>query len=336
MKKGLLLFSSLLFLYTSTACLNEYHVSKSGKVTIDHFEIGLLHFIRDFNTAELNEDLDVLLKDTTTDKEKILYNKNDIAVKYIKLGKLQEARTILEELLKTDPNEYNVIVNLGTLYELMGENNKALTYIKKAMSINSASHKGSEWFHENVLEYKLKNRTDKQIPTDLILDLKNSKHEARELSEGVAFQLQERIPFTPTPNLIMAKILMEYGDYMADSLSVEAAYVLYGIAQEYDSAKVLPLAKRKEELLPIFKKFKRKIPDHKDYFVTSKDATEREKTGKEVSNLVEDGLKKIFYKEDKTKSSGWSLKKEIFIFGGLTALILLIVLFFRFRRKQKK
>ena len=335
MKKVFLLFSNLLFLCIANACLNEYHVSKAGKETIDHFEMHDLHFIRDFNITKINEELDKLLKDTSTGKERVLYIKNNIAVKYIKLGKLNEARSILEELLKTYPNEYNVIVNLGTLYELMGENSKALTYIKKAMSINVVSHRGSEWFHVKVLEYKLKSRTDEQIPGDLILNLNRSGVDARNMAQAVAYQLKERIPFTPTPNLMMAKILLEYGDYIADSISIEAAYVIYGIAQEYDSANVLPLASRKSELEPIFKKFKKKakIPDYKNYFVTSNKAEEDKKTGKEVSNLLEKGLKKIFLEEQKTKSSGKSFKNVIYICGGIVLSVFLVILFFRFRNR---
>ena len=335
MKKVLLLFSALLFLYIAHACLNEYHVSKTGKETIDHFGMYNLHFIRDFNVTEINEELEILLKDTSTNKEEILTTKNDIAVKYIKLGKLNEAKSILEELSREYPNEYNVIVNLGTLYELMGDNSKALGYIKKATLINTDSHRGSEWFHAKVLKYKLKNRTDEQIPGDLILNLNGSGLPAEETAEEVAYQLKERIPFTPVPNLMMAKILMEYGDYVADSISIEAAYVLYGIAQEYDAASVLPLTTRKNELLTVFKKFKKKarVPDYKSYFVTSKEAEENKKAGKEVSNLLENGLKKIFAKEEKKGEATSTFKSGIYIFGGIIVSAFLIILFFRLKRK---
>ena len=220
----------------------------------------------------------------------------------------------------------------------MGENSKALIYIKKAMSINTDSHRGSEWFYVKVLEYKLRNRADNQIPADLILNLKSSDFAADELVLAVAYQLEERIPFTPAPNLMMAKILMEYGDYMADSISIEGAYVLYGIAQEYDPSNVLPLASRKNDLVPVFKKFKKKtkVPDHKTYFATSKESEERSKAGEKVSNLLEKGLKKVFGNEEETRSSVGPFKNGIYIFIGIIVSAFLVILFLRFRKKSLK
>ena len=53
----------------------------------------------------------------------------------------------MKNWLKKYPNEYVVIANLGTTYELMGNNEKALEYIKKGMKLNPRSHNGSEWIH---------------------------------------------------------------------------------------------------------------------------------------------------------------------------------------------
>src|SRR5688572_25394835 len=212
MRKAVLLITSVLLLNTSFACLNEYHISRRGVSSIDHFAMDDIYFVKDFDKTELEKDLAKLIADSAVNKRSLSYYKNNIAVKLIKLGRNDEAMAILEELYRSNPREYNIVVNLGTLYELLGQNQRALEFIKNAVSLYPGSHHGSEWFHVKVLEYKLKNRKEDQVPGDDILDIRNVKKEISQMAMGVAHQFKERIPFTPVPNLMMAKLLMEYGD----------------------------------------------------------------------------------------------------------------------------
>ncbi len=62
------------------------------------------------------------------------------------------------------PNDYSIIANLGTAYELTGNDEKALELIRKAVAINPNSHYNSEWIHVRILEEKVgKKQYDKII-----------------------------------------------------------------------------------------------------------------------------------------------------------------------------
>ncbi|MEI9958553.1 MAG: tetratricopeptide repeat protein [Ferruginibacter sp.] len=244
----------LLMAYFSFACLNEHHVNKFGKETIDKFNIEKsVSFYKQQDIPGTQKYLDELLKEEPHTEQEILETQNSIAVCYIKLNRLDEAEKILTTLLHKHPTDYSVVVNLGTLYELQGKNQQALDYIKKAVAFNPDSHGGSEWFHIKVLEFKVKNIAPDNIINQDILQLKSLHQNPYKIANEIKFQLEERIPFTPAPNLMMAKILQEYGDFLADSVSLTGAYLMYGIAMDYDRDNVLKLTKSRDALIPYLK-----------------------------------------------------------------------------------
>lgn len=53
----------------------------------------------------------------------------------MKLGKADVALEILKELNYHYPNEYKIVANLGTAYELNAELDSALKYIKKGIKL---------------------------------------------------------------------------------------------------------------------------------------------------------------------------------------------------------
>lgn len=331
MKFFLLILLSSGFFHRAVACLNEYHVSRSGASSVDLFAMHTIHFVQGFDKQKLEEELHRLEQEKSTGPDLQLYNSNDRAVHLIKLGRYAEAEKLLDSLLKKHPAEYNVVVNLGTLYELKGENKKALDYLRKAVQLNKDSHGGSEWFHIRVLEYKLRNRITQQIPGDTILDFSSRKEEASETANGIAWQLQERIPFTPVPDPLMAKLLLEYGDFLAEKISIRGAYVIYGIAGEYDQPQQLPITERKKQLLPLFKKYKVAVPAYRTYFRTVSQERLQEKGGEIIMNLLEDGI--TLNKEEKEVSEK---RKKTPLWLYITGAVLLLGgSIFAFSRKKK-
>jgi predicted Zn-dependent protease len=115
---------------TAFACLNEEHVTKSGKSTVDAFSLQDFRLYKNHNRATLELAIKNLLSEKPVTEDDILTTQNSIAVIYIKLGRLDEAEKILLQLLSKHPKNYSVTVNLGTLYELQGKNVKALEFIK--------------------------------------------------------------------------------------------------------------------------------------------------------------------------------------------------------------
>lgn len=333
MKRKLILLSLFLISGLVTlACLNEHHVNKSGRTSIAEFSLGDLNFYKRHNTSRIEEELAYLQKAKMETPQDSLWNQNSFAVNYIKLGRLAEAEKILNSLLKKYPNDYSVIVNLGTLYELQGKNQKALEFIKKAIALNSDSHNGSEWVHVKVLEFKLRKIPANRIPGEDILGIKSRKEIGDNIAWHVRFQLEERIPFTPSPDLGMAKILQEYGDYLADSVSIKAAYVMYEIGMDYDSVNLLKLDERRNALLPYFKKYKEAVPITKNYYVDNIISTVTKVVGDDPLSVLEKGLN-YFNEQEKERRRKQQQKRQTFLIAGGVALASL-GLFIYYRRRK--
>jgi hypothetical protein len=99
--KSFLVFFLLTINYFSYACLNEEHVNKVGKTTID-FPFGNAIYYKSHNINEIQSTLKVLQNDllSESDNEDRISIQNNIAVQYIKLKKYSEAEKILNTLLK--------------------------------------------------------------------------------------------------------------------------------------------------------------------------------------------------------------------------------------------
>ena len=62
--------------------------------------------------------------------------------------------SVLEAAEAAESGDYAVASNLGTTYELLGDNVKALEWIKKGLERNPKAHGGTEWVHVKNLEAK--------------------------------------------------------------------------------------------------------------------------------------------------------------------------------------
>jgi tetratricopeptide (TPR) repeat protein len=82
-------------------------------------------------------------------------NRADYASIGIYLGEVPQAIEQLEALEKEKPGESIIASNLGTAYELNGNVEKALEWIKEGIHRNPTDHKGTEWLHVKILEAKL-------------------------------------------------------------------------------------------------------------------------------------------------------------------------------------
>jgi tetratricopeptide (TPR) repeat protein len=149
---------------------------------------------------------------------------SDFAWYELRIGNQQNAVKLLEALYEKHPNEYNILANLGTSYEVIGKNEKALELLKKAVAINPASHRGSEWIHIKILEQKVSATPDyTQIINLGIKDYKQWITEksytgslpADSLMIQLAFQLHERISFIPNPDPIVGQLVLDFSDLVA-------------------------------------------------------------------------------------------------------------------------
>lgn len=189
---------------------------------------------------------------------------SDYSVGLMKLGKSTEALTILRELYKHYPGEYKIASNLGTAYELTGQNDSALKYIKRTVELNPNDHEGSEWIHIKILEAKIqasKNAT--YFSNHTVLNLSDEQKKKKETLTHILIQLQERVPFSPGPDEMMGVLFEETGDVSAIVESIEYARAYYQIAQKYYGSKSAALNGKIKEMEKLMAKYSNKRPDPK-------------------------------------------------------------------------
>jgi tetratricopeptide (TPR) repeat protein len=239
MKRIIVCVIFCLFQYQAFACLNDYEptINVFGNKVIWE-EAAKANFSRSFYKENVLQRLDELEKELF---KKYSYKAHsDYAVNLARIGKIQEALAILESLVKKYPNEYNIMANLGTVYELSGNPEKALEWIKKSVAKNPESHHGSEWVHIKILEAKLKIKENpKWLEKNSVLGLniKQLQNEpfydnTKKITNDLIYQLNERIPFTASPDEIVAQILMDLGELM-NMYDVKESYYVFNYAAEY-------------------------------------------------------------------------------------------------------
>ena len=135
-----------------SACFNEYYtLDKYGDS--HHIIKGAFKFDTNFDLYSVEYQLKTLEKKLQSKPRLELLS--DYALNLVRAGKIKEALVIFEKLVVKYPNEYALQANLGTTYELMGDNKAALKHIKKGLELNPNSHEGSEWIHVKILEAKI-------------------------------------------------------------------------------------------------------------------------------------------------------------------------------------
>jgi len=214
-------FLTLLIIFTLNlnviACLNgDSKTLKSGHYLYeDYFEsVPRGHFFYKPET-KLTFKLDSLYKAT-----KDIDYLSDKGYVFIVQGKYEEAIQLYLNIEKAHPNRYSTASNIGTAYELSGQSEKALPWIKKAIHLEPSSHHGSEWIHVNILEAKI-NQNDvinsdfllqtsfgsSQIPTTTL-----SAQRLDTLKKQLFYQLNERVSFVKPKDKIVAVLYFDFGN----------------------------------------------------------------------------------------------------------------------------
>jgi tetratricopeptide (TPR) repeat protein len=246
MKRLFVLFTVLIgLMQPGKACLNIFAADSSGHEHI--LEHEFFYDVPAFKAKETRAYLEKYAKKlqsgTATYKDI-----SDYASFLLVAGKVTEGLDIFRMLIQKYPDMYEINANIGVAYELNGEVDSALYYVRRSLEINPRAHYDSEWIHVNILEHK-KSRvgfagliTEKKILVRLdSLDKRidgrspqiNCQNEC--IFKSALHQLQERIPFTHAPDPVMAQMLIELGDaYM--NFSVFRSWFLYRMAVYFNPA----------------------------------------------------------------------------------------------------
>ncbi len=149
--------------------------------------------------------------------------------------KYNEALSLYLSIEKREPNRYSTASNVGTIYELLGDNQMALFWIRKAMQINPASHKSSEWIHIKILEAKIGG--GQLVNSNFLIgtsfgngdEPKSSltKKQREKLIQSLYFQLNERVTFIKTEDPIMGQLLFDLGNLAFLNKKYKEAQLIY-------------------------------------------------------------------------------------------------------------
>jgi len=251
---SLLLVVILCSSQTASACLNPIEIGRNevGKqiqlngLSTEEFLTELLTHEGKKYWAETLKELQKQQKDTPS-----AFYPNNIAVAMVHLGQIKQAIKILEMYEKDEPGIYQTAANLGTAYELDGQNEKALKWIKEGVKRNGEGHCGSEWLHVKILEAKIALDIDPDwlkkrsvLGIDLtqpnleitISDTPNAKRSIGDIEAALVYQLHERLEFVKPQEAVVADLLYDLARVFTITRSAEHSAAVKALALSYGPA----------------------------------------------------------------------------------------------------
>ncbi len=168
------------------------------------------------------------------------------SVKKILAGDLDLAIKELIEFERINPGEYSTAANLGTAYELIGDNKQALKWISEAINRNPESHDGTEWLHQLILETKIQLEAspnafenERVIPLPEYFDITSkvtiggTQYDINEIGKALEFQLHERLVFVKPRDVVVSELLFSLARILAHTTTVEAGIDLLELSNQY-------------------------------------------------------------------------------------------------------
>ena len=243
----------------ANACLNYYGLDEKGHVhSLENGppdEVYLDSAIHLRNLAGLEARLD-----TATMKH--FKDLSDYATTLVNIGRVEEAAVMLEALHAAHPLEYKIVANLAVVYELQGYPEAALDCLEESVKMNPLAHYESEWIHRQILEEKVRGRKGISTP-DTAMILRPGALEPDLFERHLGYQLEERVPLTPSPDKLLSKVLEEGADRIRKGTSLESAASLYMMAIGYstDSSRNLALYKKIRDCQQLYTRFRSRMDE---------------------------------------------------------------------------
>ncbi|GAA4350812.1 hypothetical protein GCM10023185_08880 [Hymenobacter saemangeumensis] len=202
-----------------------------------------------FVTATIKREIPVMYEQWK--KTQDLAYLSDYALLLAFTKEYEKARDTYLYIESIAPDQYSTAANLGTVYELLGDNRQALSWIRKAVRIDPASHMGSEWLHVKILEAKLQGKSavnskfllNTSFGTDVLPHTSLSKAQLLKLRDALFYQLNERVSFIQPQETIVAQLLFDLANVAYLTGAKSESKFIYTEAQEYGYSNPL-LAKR--------------------------------------------------------------------------------------------
>ena len=174
-------------------------------------------------------------------------SENEVAaIDMIFAGDLSGAIKLLTHIEDTSPGLYSTAANLGTAYELIGDNENALKWIMVGIARNPESHSGSEWLHALILEAKIEAQrhpgqplprhlleVPETVKPDTMIAVKGRQVPAQDVWTALAYQLEERMVFVKPKDPYVADLLYSFALLEASLHTAETAQGLLELAEQY-------------------------------------------------------------------------------------------------------
>lgn len=230
----------VLFSIPVAACLNgEEMVLANNELLYSDYD-GEVPYGHEFGSKERLETF-LMTLEKGYNKTKDLDYLSDQGFVLIILGRYKEAIELYKKIETIQPGRYSTASNIGTAYELIGNNTEALKWIEKAVQINPKSHSSSEWIHVNILKAKI--RGDQYISSKNLIgnDFGNEKQPRSDLGKDdlqllkmqLYYQLNERISFVKPKDKVVAQLLFDLGNIAFLMNQKADAKEDYQLAAEY-------------------------------------------------------------------------------------------------------
>jgi len=273
-----MLLAALLFTLAgpALACINVYGTDLQGK-TIDAELTGedLVQYLTD-HPGTLKWRVEKA-KRVLTGEKATYQQRNDYAVVLLHLGEVDEALRILQGVERSNPGLYATATNLGTAYELAGDNARALQWIREGIRRNPASHEGTEWLHASILIAKqaraknpayfaarsvlnmdFGNAAIPRRPTRVPLDNARKAVSLEDTAQAIFVQLHERLQFVKPPDPVVGDLLFDYANLLMLTGTMESASAVYDLAVQYGAPRSALAKQRKAYAQSLIKRAKKR------------------------------------------------------------------------------
>ncbi|HTL51607.1 MAG TPA: hypothetical protein VL860_03425 [Planctomycetota bacterium] len=246
MKMLFLVFALILGPLLNTACLNIDGTTLDGGTAPDNSRPDLwLEDVQNRSSAEKLAEY----RNKRGAAADAVSQKEFEAVEMLMTGKILEGIDGLLAIEKTTPGRYSTATNLGTGYELNGNNKEGLHWIIEGIKRNPNAHEGTEWLHQYILETKIKlESTPKLFQTNRMIELPesfdlnstvtigNASYRIDKVSDALQHQLRERMLFVKPADPVVSEMLYAYARIIAHTRTVEPALHLLRMAEGYGFA----------------------------------------------------------------------------------------------------
>jgi tetratricopeptide (TPR) repeat protein len=230
---------TLTFLGQTFACLNGKSMALKNGLGIYVDARGKVPYGHKYLTDDFEKEVNVI--DSFYKATKDLDYLSDKGILLILLKRYNEAIDLYLKIEKLEPSRYSTASNIGTAYELAGQNKDALKWIKRAVEIDPTSHNSSEWIHVNILKAKIKG--EQYYTTDFLLNTHFGsgdepysglpEDELSILHNALYYQLNERVSFLKSRDVLVAQLLFDLGNIAFELGRYDDAKLDYEQAQKY-------------------------------------------------------------------------------------------------------